>query len=344
MEDSTLAMWIGLMAGAIFFIDGWGPSEKILDENGKEKQTSFFESRRFRGLSVLIAGGIITPVLDYVTQNEKHEFVLSYLKGCVWGWFFVFLFGLLVYLFWKIANERKEKSFWFKAGEFAYSVLDFIYLGIADNPHLKAKRDSDVSVAEGRYKLKGDYKLKEIQNELARELEKESVTPDNIDEPTKKKLEEYEKQLKSIKTEANYTFEDWYYKGLAEYDKGEYEKTIAYMKNALEKDPKSNLVPDAYIYIGLAYDYIGLYKKGIEYYDKIITDHKNYSYLYLAYNNKAADLIDLGYPNESLPMLDQAIRLKSDLNLAWNYKGIVFTRTKNYDEALKSLDEALKID
>lgn len=340
MENSTLAFLIGLMAGSIFFIDGWGPTEKIKDENGNIKQLSFFESRRFRGLSVLIAGGIITPVLDYVTQNEKHEFVLSYLQGCVFGWFFVFLFGLVVYLFWKATKDGNKKGTMYRAGEFAYSILDFIYLGVADNPHLDAKRKSDVNVSEERYKMVGEYEMKKLQ----KDLDKQDITPNEIDESTKKKISEYETKLKSLKTEADYTFEDWYYKGLAEYEKGEYEKTIAYMKNALEKDPKSSYVPDAFIYIGLSYDYIGLYERGIEYYDKIMNDHKNYAYLYLAYNNKAADLIDLGYHDEALKMLDEALRTKPDFTLALNNKGLAFLRMKNYEDSLKVFEEALKID
>ena len=67
-------------------------------------------------------------------------------------------------------------------------------------------------------------------------LNNQNLAPDNIDESAKEKLKEYNQLLKSTKTEENYTFDDWYYKGVAAYDNKEYNKTIAYMKNALEKD------------------------------------------------------------------------------------------------------------
>ena len=348
MADSTLAYVIGLLAGSIFFIDGWGPSQEGV---------SFLESRRFRGLSIIISGGIISPVLDYVTQNQKHEFVLGYLRGCVWGWLFVFLLGLVIYLFWKLTKgEKDKKGFWYKAGEFAYSILDFIYLGISDNPHLKAKRDNDVKLAKEIYELESGYEVKQKKKELEEldtfgqeiykvqsELRKQDYNPNQIIAATKDKLNKYDQQLKSIKTEADYTFDDWYYKGLAEYDKKEYEKAIVYLKNALEKNIKGDSAADAYLYIGLSYDYLGLYQKGIEQYEKTFNDEfKGYKNLHMAYNNKGADLIDLGNYAEAIRMLDEAIKLKPDFADAWYNKGLGLSKLFRNEDAIQAYDEAIK--
>ena len=332
MEDSSVALFIGLMAGAIFFIDGWGPTEK--------GETDFTKSRRFRGLSVLIAGGIITPILDYVTKNVRPEFFLSYLKGCITGWFFVLLFGLLLYLFWIITKQKKKEKFWYKAGDFAYSILDFIYLGISDNPHLTAKRNSDVALAQNIYKLESDYEYKKLEKTLS----KIDVTPNEIDESTKKIILQYEEELKNIKSESDYTFNDWYYKGISEFDKEEYEKAIAYMKNALEKDKNSVYSPDAYLYVGIGYEKLGLFKKGIEQYDTIILNYPKYTYMYLAYYDKGVALAKLDQISEALKCYEEAIKLNPEYSLAWNNKGWESWKLDRNSEALEAYEEAIRLD
>ncbi len=335
MDNSNVALFIGLMAGSIFFIDGWGPNEK--NEKG---ENDFSKSRRFRGLSVLVAGGVITPILDYVSKNTKPEFFLSYLKGCIYGWFFVMMFGLLLYLFWIVTKQKRKESFWFKAGDFAYSILDFIYLGISDNPHLSAKRKSDVALAENIYKLESDYEYKKLEKELANA----DIKPNEIDQSTQKKIQQYEEQLKNIKTEADYTFNDWYYKGITEYDKGEYEKGIAYMKNGLEKDKTAVNAPDAYLYIGLCYDELGLFKKEIEQYDRIILLYPQYAYLYLAFYNKGAVLDSLNHYEEALAEYEKAIRLNPDYASAWYNKGLDLYHLERHEEAIKAYEETIKQD
>jgi tetratricopeptide (TPR) repeat protein len=331
MQDSGIAFLIGLMAGSIFFIDGWGPSEK--------EKTGFAESRRFRGLSVLVVGGIITPVLDYVTKNAKPEYFLAYLKGCILGWFFVLLFGLLLYLFWIISKQSKKEKFLYKAGDFAYAILDFIYLGISDNPHLTAKRTSDVDLAKGVYQRQSDFELKKLEKELASAESK----PNELDEKTKTKIKLFNKETKNSKTEAEYTFNDWYYKAIAEYDKKEYEKCIAYMKNALELDAKADNAPDAYLYMGLCFDYLALYQKSGLQYDKIINDYPGYTSMHLAHSNRGVILDKQQLFKESIIEYDKAINIKPNFEDAWYNKGISLTKLKRYPEAIKVHEEALKL-
>lgn len=341
MEDTKIALLIGLMAGSIFFIDGWGPTEKAKpDKDGNTgSDGSIFNSRRFRGLSVLIAGGIITPVLDYVTKNTRPEFFMAYLKGCIYGWFFVLLFGLLLYLFWIITKQQKKETVLFKLGEFAYSILDFIYLGISDNPHLTAKRNSDVALAQNIYKLESDYEYKKLEKQLSNI----DVKPNEITESTKKIIQQYEEQLKSIKTEADYTFNDWYYKGITEYDKQEYEKVIAYMKNAVEKDRNSINAPDAFIYMGLGYERINLSEKGIEQYDIIIKNYPGYANMYQAHYNKGVILQRLKRHKEALDANEEAIKLNPQYSFAWNNKGVILKSMGQFDDALKAYEEAIRI-
>ena len=91
-----LSFYIGLLAGAIFFIDAWGPSKE---------GTPFLQSRRFRGLSIILTGGIITPAIDYIQKDSRAPFFMNYLAGCVWGWFWLFLLGLTLFVLWKLTRK-----------------------------------------------------------------------------------------------------------------------------------------------------------------------------------------------------------------------------------------------
>lgn len=334
MGDSGISFLIGLMAGSIFFIDGWGPTEK----SDKNEKKGFAESRRFRGLSVLIVGGIISPVLDYVSKNAKPDFFLAYLKGCIYGWFFVLLFGLLLYLFRSVTKQKNKEKFWYKAGEFAYSILDFVYLGISDNPHLNAKRKSDVTLAESIYKLEGDHKLKELEKKLLNA----DVKPNEMSEATKEIIQQYDEELKNIKKESEYTFEDWYYRGIAEYDKQEYEKAIVYMKNALEIDKNNLFAFNAILYIGISYDGLGLFNNAIEQYDKLIATYPNGINLYIIHYNKGLAYRKMNDNEKALKSYEDSLLLNPNYEFALDGKGHVLTKFNRYDESLKFFEDAIR--
>lgn len=334
MDATYTAQLIGILAGAIFFIDGWGPSD--------EKDKSFFSSKRFRGLSIIVSGSIITPILDkvYSTKTEQDSFFVHYLNGCVIGWFSVFLLGLLLYLIWKQTESRDKKRLGYKLGEMAFHILDFIYLGISENPHLKEKRDYDVRFLKMREQNElEDYQstretLKNSSTQFYRIGQNSSKgsadaenTPANagkfetinLDPETNKVVEKYEQQVKNIKTENEYDFYDWYYKGVAEFGKKEFEKTIAYMKNAMDKNAgNKDDYASALLYTGASYDSLGLYQKSLEINNRIITDHASFKDIDLAYYNKAVSLKKLRNYDEALVAYKKAAALKptDSINLA----------------------------
>ncbi len=325
MDNSTLATYIGVLAGAIFFIDGWGPSEK---------GTGFFKSRRFRGLSIIISGSIITPLLDYFNKNDKPLFFLNYVKGCVIGWFFVFTLGLVLYLLWiKTKPFKKGKAFWI--GELAYSILDFIYLGISDNPHLDAKRKHEINI----YEAESTSELKRLKNVL-RELE---TTPKKLDQETIKKVEYFGKELQSTKTENDYDFEDWFYKGISEYEKKEYEKSIAYMKNSIDKSTDQNELVNALLYIGIAYIDLKLYLKAFNIFTEITTKYSSYSDMDMAYYNKGIVLFELKRYQASLESFEKAIELNKNDGDYWSYKGDVLNELGRHEDASKFYEISIRV-
>jgi tetratricopeptide (TPR) repeat protein len=322
METNTIAICIGLLAGAIFFIDGWGPSEKGV---------SFIKSRRFRGLSIIISGSVIAPVMDYLLKSKQPDFFLHYLQGCVFGWFMMFILGLVLYILWnKSRGVKNTKVVW--VGELGYSVLDFIYLGISDNPHLNAKREYDISV----YKTQADNELKRLKEAL----DQRETSPTNVDDATRKQLQEYEQKLRSLKTESDYDFNDWYYKGVSEFEKHEFEKSIAYMKNALEKKASELEVVDANLYIGSSYFQLGLYDKMLESSEKITVLSPDISSGWI---NKGTALLNLRKYEESLQALNRAEELDPLDGYIWYNRACLHAVLDEKDKALSDLKKAIEL-
>jgi tetratricopeptide (TPR) repeat protein len=175
-------------------------------------------------------------------------------------------------------------------------------------------------------------------------LNKQNLSPDSIDKSAIKTVSEYNELLKSTKTEEDYTFEDWYYKGIEAYDKKEYNKTIAFMRSAIEKDTRAKNAPDAYLYIGLSYNYLGLFDKAIDANNKIISDYKDYPFLYLAYHNNGSYNDSLGYTEKAVEAYEMALHLQPNYANSLNDMAYVLIKLKRYDDAMVALDKAIKLD
>jgi pyruvate carboxylase len=68
---STISLFIGIIAGVIYYIDGWGPTPG---------QKDLSSSKRYQGLATVIGGGIISPILDkYLFETQRFEFFQGYL-------------------------------------------------------------------------------------------------------------------------------------------------------------------------------------------------------------------------------------------------------------------------
>ena len=197
----------------------------------------------------------------------------------------------------------------------------------------------------GQFKEADDNLLqKQIKlTETGQALNNQDLSPDNLDQSSLEKVNEYNQLLKSTKTENDYTFDDWYYKGISAYDNKDYNKTIAYMKNALEKDSKAKNAADAWLYSGLAYGALKLYDKSFEANNIVINNYKDYSYLYLAYHNNGVNFTDLAQYENALKQFESATNLNPDYTDSWVGKGYALMYLNRFDEALASFDKAIKI-
>ncbi|MFM6788905.1 MAG: hypothetical protein ACKPJP_19900, partial [Microcystis panniformis] len=77
-ETSIISLLIGMIAGMTFYLDSWRTSTEV-------KELS--ESQRYRGLLIVIGGGVISPIIDkFLLETEKYDFFKGYLFGVVIGW------------------------------------------------------------------------------------------------------------------------------------------------------------------------------------------------------------------------------------------------------------------
>jgi tetratricopeptide (TPR) repeat protein len=169
--------------------------------------------------------------------------------------------------------------------------------------------------------------------------------PDTIDHLTKENLEKYDRLLKQSKPEADYTFNDWYYKGLNAYENKQYNNAIACLEKALEKDPKSETAPSACLKIGAAYFKLGLRERAEEVYNKIIRDYPGFNLMNYVYYNLGVTLVNLKKKKEGLEAIDKSLALDPNYSLAWYNKACLLAESKtNKTEMLKSLKRAIDLD
>jgi tetratricopeptide (TPR) repeat protein len=198
----------------------------------------------------------------------------------------------------------------------------------------------------GQFKEADDNLLKKEEqlSMKGEELKQQNLAPDNIDAFASKKINEYNQLLKTTKTENDYTFDDWYYKGIEAYNKQDYNKTIVYMKNALEKDLKSINAPDAYLYEGLAYYNLGLYDKAIDANNSVINNYPNYPSLYLAHYNNGVYLSQIQQHDKAIEEYKASLQLNDTYTNSWNNKGYEAIYLGLYDDAIDSLTKAITLE
>ena len=152
------------------------------------------------------------------------------------------------------------------------------------------------------------------------------------------KYEQFEKMLKSIKREDQYTSHDWLIRASSEYYKGNYEETIEYLNKSIDKDPKSAM---AYSNRGIIYYYLREHEKGIEDYNKAIELDPNYA---RAYYNRGCIYTELKEYEKALADYDKSIELDPKGASAYNNRGNTYSKLKEYEKALADYDKSIELD
>jgi tetratricopeptide (TPR) repeat protein len=181
--------------------------------------------------------------------------------------------------------------------------------------------------------------------EAGEELQKKNlVIHAGIDSSTKNTLEKYDNLLQKVKTEEEYTFDDWFYRGINAGEHREYPKTIIYMMKALEIALNPENEAKAYTNIGITYHYMGLYETSVDFYSKVIKDYPSFHHLALVYNNLGASQIRLQKFTEAIVSLDQALKLKPDYAIAYYNKACIYSLLRDKEKMVDCLKMAIALD
>jgi tetratricopeptide (TPR) repeat protein len=198
----------------------------------------------------------------------------------------------------------------------------------------------------GKYKG-ADEGLNPVQKKLyetAEKLETLNKDPENIDNNTKKHVEEYNQLLKESKTENDYTFDDWYYKGVNAYQNKLFNEAIVFCEKALIKDNKAVNVPSAYLYIGASYLALGNNNQALDIYSKFLNDFPTFADICVVYNNIGVALYGLKYTQKAIENYEKSIELRPNYALPWYNKAIAYASLKQKDSMIVSLRKAIEID
>jgi tetratricopeptide (TPR) repeat protein len=130
----------------------------------------------------------------------------------------------------------------------------------------------------------------------------------------------------------------WNDRGLAWWEKGEYDKAIADFTQALIVHPNDAVV---YNNMGLAWaDKREYHKALVNYAESIRLDPKKA----LTYLNRAVTWRKMGNYDYALKDLNYSIRLKSNDASAYNQRGITWDAKKEYDKAIADYSQAIRLD
>ena len=169
--------------------------------------------------------------------------------------------------------------------------------------------------------------IKNIELNVSKPLSDEAV----------ESLDQFKEKLFKVKSEDNYSFDDWYYKGVDEYENQDYEGAIRSFTKGLGKDP--NFV-DTYIYRGNCFDKLDQYEDAIKDFSEAIRLDPDYSQ---AYFNRAKEYTHLKLYEEAMKDYKKAINIdpiwvKPYLNLIET-----FIITTAYKEALTYIENGLAL-
>lgn len=165
--------------------------------------------------------------------------------------------------------------------------------------------------------------LKEVNRDLGKPL------PENV----VKDLEAFTEKLVHTKMAEKYSFDDWFIKGRAEFEKGEYREAINSWTKAIEKNPTNTY---AYSARGLAYAKLKEPDKAVENYNKAIDlEPKNA----VAYGNRGVSFVKLQRYDNALKDYNKGIELTPQKVPAYTNLAELLIMMDNYKSALEIIEK-----
>ena len=180
---------------------------------------------------------------------------------------------------------------------------------------------------------------KKQYDDMLSELEKLKVGDSK--EPTEEKKEkaaEFSKIVDKVKTEENYTAEDWYWKAVNAHDNKNYTLALKYYTKTIALSP-DDLV--AYNNRGIIHTKLKNYQMALDDFDKAISLDSTSAYLY---NNKAKVYQCIGKYKDAIENYDKAIELDPNFANAYNNRGTVYYELKNFQEATSDYNKSIELE
>ena len=171
--------------------------------------------------------------------------------------------------------------------------------------------------------IKYEYKLKVIEKAVL-EIKRKSF--DNAIADCNKAIE------------LDSTFIDaFYYIGIANNDRHEYNTAIDYFKKAINFNPKH---AKSWNNMGFSYEKLKQFDKAIDSYKKAVGYEPIYA---LAYYNMANSYIHKEQLDYAIDAYKKATEIDPDYALAWLFMGYAYLDKNDYHSAIQNIDKAIKI-
>ena len=130
--------------------------------------------------------------------------------------------------------------------------------------------------------------------------------------------------------------------GWISFQQNNFYDAILNYKNFLSLSPRSRLTPVIYYSLGDAYFNLGSYDSAIVYYEKILSDHANTSYVFDAVNGIQYCYIARGESDKAVRMIDNFVLRNPNSEFAdrlFLKKGEIFYSLRNYEQAKNGYKE-----
>ena len=211
---------------------------------------------------------------------------------------------------------------------------------------LQTKGEESVSRFITELETRGDQAIKKLEK-IRIDYEKSFKTLETkkmqyikkakVDEPDNN-LVNFPDKLKKYKKEDEYTPDDWYYRGLAEYNKGDYEKALFSWTKEIELDPKYS---SAYTNRSSIYINLKQYEKAIDDATKAIElDPKNA----VAYTNRSGAYAYLKQYEKAIDDATKAIELDPKYSFAYTNRSSAYLCLKQYEKVIDDATKAIELD
>jgi tetratricopeptide (TPR) repeat protein len=141
----------------------------------------------------------------------------------------------------------------------------------------------------------------------------------------------YDKQIKEIKAV------DWYEKGFANIDLGNYDQAIQALSTAIELNPKE---VGPYYNRGLAYTKLRRHAEAVQDYSRAIELDPKFE---AAYIQRGFTFFNMGQDDQAIDDFNRAIALNPKPAAAYNGRGIVNANRRNFAEAIRDYNRAIEL-